>query len=98
MEAHKLLTQKVEKNAQSIKEINSLLENIDFNNNIVIQYNSDLTEPPSDFSSYVVGTAWKITEDFTLNGEEVPKNTFIFKKDANTLDILGGGNIKKALF
>ena len=98
MEAHKLLTQKVEKNAQSIKEINSLLENIDFNNNIVIQYNSDLTEPPSDFSSYVVGTAWKITEDFTLNGEEVPKNTFIFKKDANTLDILGGGNSKKALF
>ena len=98
LEAHKLLTQKVEKNAQSIKEINSLLENIDFNNNIVIQYNSDLTEPPSDFSSYVVGTAWKITEDFTLNGEEVPKNTFIFKKDANTLDILGGGNSKKALF
>ena len=98
LEAHKLLTQKVEKNVQSIKEINSLLENIDFNNNIVIQYNSDLTEPPSDFSSYVVGTAWKITEDFTLNGEEVPKNTFIFKKDANTLDILGGGNSKKALF
>ena len=98
LEAHKLLTQEVEKNAQSIKEINSLLENIDFNNNIVIQYNSDLTEPPSDFSSYVVGTAWKITEDFTLNGEEVPKNTFIFKKNENTLDILGGGNSKKALF
>lgn len=98
LEAHKLLTQKVEKNTQSIEEINSLLENIDFNNNIVIQYNSDLTEPPADFSSYVVGTAWKITEDFTLNGEEVPKNTFIFKKDENTLDILGGGNSKKALF
>ena len=98
LEAHKLLTQEVEKNAQSIKEINSLLENIDFNNNVVIQYNSDLTEPPADFSSYVVGTAWKITEDFTLNGEEVPKNTFIFKKDENTLDILGGGNSKKALF
>ena len=98
MKAHQLLTQEVEKNAQSIKEINSLLENIDFNNNIVIQYNSDLTEPPVDFSSYVVGTAWKITEDFTLNGEEVPKNTFIFKKDENTLDILGGGNSKKALF
>lgn len=98
LEAHKLLSQKVEKNAQSIKEINSLLENIDFNNNIVIQYNSDLTAPPSDFSSYVVGTAWKITEDFTLNGEEVPKNTFIFKKDENTLDILGGGNSKKAIF
>ena len=98
LEAHKLLTQKVEKNTQSIEEINSLLKNIDFDNNIVIQYNSDLTEPPSDFSSYVVGTAWKITEDFTLNGEEVPKNTFIFKKDENTLDILGGGNSKKALF
>ena len=98
LKAHQLLTQEVEKNAQSIKEINSLLENIDFNNNIVIQYNSDLTEPPVDFSSYVVGTAWKITEDFTLNGEEVPKNTFIFKKDENTLDILGGGNSKKALF
>ena len=98
MKAHQLLTQEVEKNAQSIKEINSLLENIDFNSNIVIQYNSDLTAPPSDFSSYVVGTAWKITEDFTLNGEEVPKNTFIFKKDENTLDILGGGNSKKALF
>ena len=98
LKAHQLLTQEVEKNAQSIKEINSLLENIDFNNNIVIQYNSDLTEPPSDFSSYVVGTAWKITEDFTLNGEEVPKNTFIFKKDENTLDILGGGNSKKAIF
>lgn len=98
LEAHKLLAQKVEKNAQSIEEINSLLENIDFDNNIVIQYNSDLTEPPSDFSSYVVGTAWKITEDFTLNGEEVPKNTFIFKKDENTLDVLGGGNSKKALF
>lgn len=98
LEAHKLLTQEVEKNAQSIKEINSLLKNIDFDNNIVIQYNSDLTEPPADFSSYVVGTAWKITEDFTLNGEEVPKNTFIFKKNENTLDILGGGNSKKALF
>ena len=98
LKAHQLLTQEVEKNAQSIKEINSLLENIDFNSNIVIQYNSDLTAPPSDFSSYVVGTAWKITEDFTLNGEEVPKNTFIFKKDENTLDILGGGNSKKALF
>ena len=98
MKAHQLLTQEVEKNAQSIKEINILLENIDFDNNIVIQYNSDLIEPPSDFSSYVVGTAWKITEDFTLNGEEVPKNTFIFKKDENTLDILGGGNSKKALF
>lgn len=98
LKAHQLLTQEVEKNAQSIKEINSLLENIDFDNNIVIQYNSDLTEPPSDFSSYVVGTAWKITEDFTLNGEEVPKNTFIFKKDENTLDILGGGNSKKAIF
>ena len=98
LEAHKLLTQKVEKNTESIKEINSLLENIDFDNNIVIQYNSDLTEPPADFSSYVVGTAWKITEDFTLNGEEVPKNTFIFKKDENTLDILGGGNSKKAIF
>lgn len=98
LKAHQLLTQEVEKNAQSIKEINSLLENIDFDSNIVIQYNSDLTEPPSDFSSYVVGTAWKITEDFTLNGEEVPKNTFIFKKDENTLDILGGGNSKKALF
>ena len=98
LEAHKLLAQKVEKNAQSIEEINSLLKNIDFDNNIVIQYNSDLTAPPSDFSSYVVGTAWKITEDFTLNGEEVPKNTFIFKKDETTLDILGGGNSKKALF
>ena len=98
LEAHKLLTQEVEKNTESIKEINSLLENIDFDNNIVIQYNSDLTEPPADFSSYVVGTAWKITEDFTLNGEEVPKNTFIFKKDENTLDILGGGNSKKAIF
>ena len=98
LEAHKLLTQEVEKNTKSIEEINSLLKNIDFDNNIVIQYNSDLTEPPSDFSSYVVGTAWKITEDFTLNGEEVPKNTFIFKKDENTLDILGGGNSKKAIF
>ena len=98
LEAHKLLAQKVEKNTQSIEEINILLENIDFDNNIVIQYNSDLTAPPSDFSSYVVGTAWKITEDFTLNGEEVPKNTFIFKKDENTLDILGGGNSKKAIF
>lgn len=98
LEAHKLLTQEVEKNTESIKEINSLLENIDFDNNVVIQYNSDLTEPPADFSSYVVGTAWKITEDFTLNGEEVPKNTFIFKKDENTLDILGGGNSKKAIF
>lgn len=98
LKAHQLLTQEVEKNALSIKEINSLLENIDFDNNIVIQYNSDLIEPPSDFSSYVVGTAWKITEDFILNGEEVPKNTFIFKKDENTLDILGGGNSKKALF
>ena len=98
LEAHKLLAQKVEKNTQSIEEINILLENIDFDNNIVIQYNSDLTEPPADFSSYVVGTTWKITEDFTLNGEEVPKNTFIFKKDENTLDILGGGNSKKAIF
>lgn len=98
LEAHKLLAQKVEKNTKSIEEINSLLKNIDFDNNIVIQYNSDLTAPPSDFSSYVVGTAWKITEDFTLNGEEVPKNTFIFKKDETTLDILGGGNSKKALF
>jgi hypothetical protein len=75
-----------------------LLENIDFDSNIVIQYNSDLTEPPSDFSEYVIGTAWKITEDFTLNDEEVPKNTFIFKKDEDTLDILGGGNSKKAIF
>lgn len=98
IEAHQLLAQEVSKNADSIEEINALLENIDFDNNIVIQYNSDLTEPPSDFSDYVIGTAWKITEDFTLNGEEVPKNTFIFKKDEDTLDILGGGNSKKAVF
>lgn len=98
IEAHQLLAQSVSENANSIEEINALLENIDFDSNIVIQYNSDLTEPPSDFSEYVIGTAWKITEDFTLNGEEVPKNTFIFKKDEDTLDILGGGNSKKAIF
>lgn len=98
IEAHQLLAQDVSKNADSIEEINALLENIDFDSNIVIQYNSNLTEPPSDFSEYVIGTAWKITEDFTLNDEEVPKNTFIFKKDEDTLDILGGGNSKKAIF
>lgn len=83
---------------QSITEINELLENINFDDNIVIQYNSDLTAPPADFSEYVVGTAWKITQDFTMNGVEVPKNTFIFKKDENTLDILGGGQSKVAVF
>lgn len=98
IQAHQLLAQSVSENADSIEEINTLLENIDFDSNIVLQYNSDLIAPPSDFSDYVVGTVWKITEDFTLNGEDVPKNTFIFKKDEDTIDILGGGNSKKVLF
>lgn len=98
IQAHQLLAQSVSENADSIEEINTLLENIDFDSNIVLQYNSDLIAPPSDFSDFVVGTVWKITEDFTLNGEDVPKNTFIFKKDEDTIDILGGGNSKKVLF
>lgn len=92
------LTGRVEGDEDDIAAINTLLENIDFDDNIVIQYRGALTTPPQDFSDFVLGTTWKITEDFTLNGEDVPKNTYIFKKTENTLDILGGGNSKKALF
>ncbi len=92
------LTGRVDGDEDDIAAINTLLENIDFDDNIVIQYRGALTTPPQDFSDFVLGTTWKITEDFTLNGEDVPKNTYIFKKDATHLDILGGGNSKKALF
>lgn len=82
-----------------IDAINQLLEdNIDFENNKVIQYAGPLTAPPSDFSNYKIGTCWKITQDFTLNGEDIPKDTFIFKKDELSLDVLGGGVSKKAVF
>ena len=92
------LSGRVDGDEDDIAAINTLLENIDFDDNIVIQYRGALTAPPQDFSDFVLGTTWKITEDFTLNGEDVPKNTYIFKKTENTLDILGGGNSKKALF
>ncbi len=94
------LDDRVSQNEEDIASTNDLLsDNIDFENNKVVQFGGELQQPPSNFSNYKVGTTWKITEDFTLNDEEYPAGTFIFKKDENGLDIFtGAGNSKYGVF
>ena len=84
---------------ENIDAINKLLsDNIDFENNKVVQYAGAIEKLPENLENYKIGTCWKITGEFSLNGETYPKNTFVIKKDETGLDILGGGQTKNAVF